>query len=94
MKTFFESYLKIAGSYGVFDCRFGICVKSYVYRDVFVIIIDLYGELGAKSCFWQKSCLCCSRTVCNGSEKNYARSRVGNVRKYHPLFGNLFFYPI
>ena len=42
-KPVFESYLKIAGSYGVFDIRFGIYVKSYVYRDVFVIIIDFYG---------------------------------------------------
>ena len=68
-KTVFESYLKIAGSYGVFDSRFGIYIKSYVYRDVFAIIIDFYGELGTKSCFWAKSCFCCSRTACNGSEK-------------------------
>ena len=69
LKPVFESYLKVAGSYGVFDSRFRIYVKSYVYRDVFGNIIDFYADLGTKSCFWSKSCFCCSRTACNGSEK-------------------------
>ena len=56
MKPVFDSNLKLADSYGVFDSRFGIYVKSYVCMDVFVINIDFYGELGTKSCFWQKSC--------------------------------------
>ena len=50
-KPVFESYLKIAGSHGVFDSRFGIYVIRYVYMDVFVIIIDLYGELETNHVF-------------------------------------------
>ena len=51
MKTGFRKLSQDCGQYGVFDIRFGIYVKSYVYRDVFVIIIDFYGELGTKYCF-------------------------------------------
>ena len=32
-------------------------------------ITHFYEELGTKSCFWPKSCFCCSRTACNGLEK-------------------------
>ena len=85
-----ESYLKIAGSYGVFDSRFGICVKSYVYRDVFAIIIDFYGELGSKSCFWSKSCFCCSRTACNVSEKTKPAFGLGMFEST-PITWNPFF---
>ena len=38
-------------------------MKSYVRRGVFGIIINFYGKLGSNSCFWQKSCFCCSRTA-------------------------------
>ena len=59
----FDSCLTIAWSYGVFDSKFGIYVKSYVYRGVFGIFINFYGELGSKSCLWPKSCFCYSRTA-------------------------------
>ena len=41
----------MAGSYDVFDSRFGIYMKCYVYRDVSGIIIVVYGELGTKILF-------------------------------------------
>ena len=62
-KPVFESYLMSAESNGAFDRRFGIYVKSYVSREFFVSLSFYYGELGSKSCFWQKSCFFCSQAA-------------------------------
>ena len=53
----------IAESYHVSDHRFGIYEQSYVYRDVFRVNVDFYGDLGTKSWFWPRSCFCCLRTA-------------------------------
>ena len=81
MKTCCESYLKITWSYGVFDSRFGIYVQSYVYREVFGITIYLYGELGTKFCFWQKSCFRLFANSCIGAGPNRPRILIRHTRK-------------
>ena len=52
-------------SYGFSDRRFGIYAKSYVYSDIFDIKTPFWWKLQTQSCFWAKSCVCCSRTAAN-----------------------------
>ena len=64
-----ERYLKNAGSYGFLVADLESTWKVTSIGMFFRKITHFYGELGTKSCFWPKSCFCCSRTACNGSEK-------------------------
>ena len=52
-------------SYGFSDSRFRIYAKSCLYSDHFDIKTPLWRKLQARSCFWAKSCFCCSRTAAN-----------------------------
>ena len=37
--------------------------KGCIYSDIFGIKIRFWWKLHTKSCFWSKSCFCCSRTA-------------------------------
>ena len=58
-----QVYLKIPVSYAFSDARFGIYAKSCVYSKVFGIIALFWRKVSTRSCFWAKSCFCCSRTA-------------------------------
>ena len=92
LKPVFKSYLEIAESYHVSDHRFGIYAQSYVYMEGFGVNINFYGELGTKYWFWQKSCVCCSRTaasVPDQTDPGFGFTRVESTP--NPLLGILFF---
>ena len=55
-------------------------------------ITHFYEELGTKSCFWSKSCFCCSRAACNCSEKTKPAVGLEMFESTPPLLGILFFW--
>ena len=50
-------------SYAFSDYRFGIYARCCIYSDNFGIKLHFWWKLHIQSCFWSKSCFCCSWTA-------------------------------
>ena len=64
------------------DCRFGIYAKSCIYSNMFGIKIRFWWKVYNQSCFWSKSCFCCSRTADSVSrtfDTRFGKFRVENT---------------